>query len=75
MVKKLPANARDVRDAGSVPGPGRSPRGEKGNSLSILPGESHRQGSLMGYSPWGPKELDTSKHLSTTNRKEAGAFQ
>ena len=27
VVKNLPANARDVRDAGSVPGSGRSPRG------------------------------------------------
>ena len=27
MVKNLPANARDVRDAGSVPGSGRPPRG------------------------------------------------
>ena len=25
---------------------------------SILPGESHGQGSLVGYSPWGHKELD-----------------
>ena len=26
MVKKLPANAGDTRDAGSIPGLGRSPR-------------------------------------------------
>ena len=26
---------------------------------SILPGESHGQGSLVGYSPWGHRELDT----------------
>ena len=25
----------------------------------FLPGKSHRQRSLMGYSPWGHKELDT----------------
>ena len=24
----------------------------------FLPGESHRQRSLVGYSPWGHKELD-----------------
>ena len=24
----------------------------------FLPGESHAQQSLEGYSPWGPKELD-----------------
>ena len=27
----------------------------------FLPGESHGQGSLAGYSPWGPKELDTAE--------------
>ena len=27
----------------------------------FLPGESHGQRSLAGYSPWGPKELDTTK--------------
>ena len=29
---------------------------------SILPGESHGQGSLAGYSPWGCKESDTTDH-------------
>ena len=26
---------------------------------SILPGETHEQRSLAGYSPWAHKELDT----------------
>ena len=30
----------------------------------VLPGESHRQRSLVGYSPWGPKELDTIERLT-----------
>ena len=29
----------------------------------FLPGESHGQRSLVGYSPWGRKELDTTEHL------------
>ena len=33
MVKNLPANAGDKRDAGSIPGSGRSPREGKGNPL------------------------------------------
>ena len=33
MVKNLPANAREVRDAGSIPGTGRSPEGGPGNPL------------------------------------------
>ena len=28
----------------------------------FLPGKSHGQGSLAGYSPWGRKESDTTKH-------------
>ena len=33
MVKNLPANARDKRDAGSMPGLGRSPGEGNGNPL------------------------------------------
>ena len=32
----------------------------------FLPGESHGQRSLVGYSPWGLKELDmTEKEMAT----------
>ena len=47
---------------GSIPGLGRSP--EEGNGSSILPGEFHGQRSLMGYNPWGCKELDTTELLT-----------
>ena len=33
MVKNMPANAEDIKDAGSVPGSGRSPGGGHGNTL------------------------------------------
>ena len=33
VVKNLPANAEDIRDAGPVPGLGRSPGGGNGNLL------------------------------------------
>ena len=33
----------------------------KNPSTIFLPGESHGQGSLVGYSPWGPKESDTAE--------------
>ena len=29
----------------------------------LLPGESHRYRSLVGYSPWGPKESDMTEHI------------
>ena len=32
----------------------------------LLPGKSHGQRSLVGYSPWGHKESDTTKRLYLT---------
>ena len=55
-MKNLTAKAGDM---GSIPGLGRSP--EEGNGIPLpvlLPGESHGQRSLVGYSPWGDKEYD-----------------
>ena len=34
----------------------------------FLPGKSHGQRSLAGYSPWGCKESDTTEHTHTTPR-------
>ena len=31
----------------------------------VLPGESHGQRSLVGYSPWGHKVSDATEHVST----------
>ena len=46
MVKNPPANARDARDVGLVPGLGRSPgEGKCQPTLVFLPGESHGQRS------------------------------
>ena len=33
-------------------------------TLAFLPGESHGQRSLVGYSPWGRKELDMTEQLT-----------
>ena len=50
---------------GSIPGMGRSP-GEAWQPTPVfLPGESHGQRRLVGYSPWGHKELDMTERLST----------
>ena len=65
MVKKLPANAGD---AGSIPGPGRSPREGNGIPTPVcLPGKSHGHRSLAGYLPWGRKESDTTERLTTVS--------
>ena len=56
VVKNLPAKTGDTRDAGSIPGSGRSPR--EGNGIPIFfPGKCHGQKSLVGYSPWGCKRV------------------
>ena len=38
---------------------------EMATHSSFLPGESHVQRSLAGYSPWGHKESDTTEHTHT----------
>ena len=64
-VKNLPANAGDIRDVGSIPGSGRFPwRREWQPTPAFLPGESHGQKSLVGYSPRGHKESDTTERLT-----------
>ena len=61
VVKNLPANAGDTRDTGLIPGSGKSPGGGHGNPLQFLPRESHRHRSMVGYSPQGRKESDTTE--------------
>ena len=59
VVKTLPADAGDVRDAGSIPGWGRSPGGGNGNPLQCAClGESQGQRSLADYGPRGRRESD-----------------
>ena len=65
VVKNLPANAGNAGDMHSIPGLGRCPGGRNGNPLQCLPGESHGQRNLAGYSPQGHKESDDTEHLST----------
>ena len=35
----------------------------------FLPGEFHGQRSLEGYSPWGHKEMDTTKQLTLSDKR------
>ena len=59
VVRNPPANVGDIRDSGSNPGSGRSSGGGHGNPTPVsLPGESHEQRILAGYSPWCCKELN-----------------
>ena len=55
-------SACNTGDPGSIPGSGRSPREGNGNPLQYSCLEKlHRQRSLVGYSPQGRKESDTTK--------------
>ena len=64
--KESTCNAGDL---GSIPGLRISPGGGHGNPLlcSCLK-NPHGQRSLTGYSPWGPKEWDTTEQVSTAQR-------
>ena len=44
---------------------GKMPWRRKGQPTPVfLPGKSHAQRSLVGYSPWGCKESDMTEHFS-----------
>ena len=59
--KYLPANAEDTGDAGSVPGWVINSEGRPPTPV-FSPGKFHRWRNLVGYSPWGHKELATIEH-------------
>ena len=68
VVKNPTANAGDIREAGSIPGLGRSPQGGHGNPLQYSSLENyHGQRCLAGCSPRGQKELDMTGRLSTAH--------
>ena len=68
VVKNQSASAGDLRDAGSICGSGRSPWRRKWQPTpGFLPGESHGQRSLAGYSLWVAKQLDMTEQLNNNN--------
>ena len=62
VVKNPLANAGDIRDVGSIPGSGRSPREGRGNPLQYSCLENPRDGgaSLVAIL-WGRTESDTTE--------------
>ena len=57
-------SACNAGDQGSIPGLGKIPwRREWLPTPVFLPGEFHGERSLVGYSPWGCKESDTTRQL------------
>ena len=62
MVKNLPASGGDAIDSGLIP----CQEKERQPTPVFLPGKSH---GLVGYSPRGHKELDTTEELTSNNNK------
>ena len=59
------ASACSVGDPGLIPGVGKIPWRRKWQpTLVLLPGKFHGLRSLVGCSPWGCKESDTTERLS-----------
>ena len=70
MVKNSSASAVDVKRHSFDSGLRKIPWIRAWQPTPVfLPGEFHGQRSLVGYSPWGRKELDTTERLSTHKNK------
>ena len=62
--------ACNAGEAGSIPGFGRISWRRKWQPTPVfLPGKSHGQGNLVGSSPWGRKESDTTEHHQHRRKK------
>ena len=61
LVKNLPANAGDMRDAGSIPGLGRSTGGGHGNLLQYSCLENSTDRGAWQATVHGITELDTTE--------------
>ena len=68
LVKNLPAYAGDTRDAGLIPGLGRSPGGGHGNPFQCSCLENPWAEETGDYSQWGHKEWDTTENAPREER-------
>ena len=65
MVKNLPA-VQEMQETWFDPWVRKIPWRRKWQPTPVfLPGKSHGQRNLKGYSPWSHKELDTIEHAHT----------
>ena len=68
MVKQLPANAGDIKDAGSIPGSGRSPGGGHGNPLQCPSLENPMDRGAWQTTIHGVAESDTTEATEHARR-------
>ena len=57
-------NAYSAGDMGLILGLGRSPGERRQPTPVLLPGESHGQRSLVGYSPWAHRDSNMAERLT-----------
>ena len=57
-------SACNAGNLGSIPGLGRSPGEGNGNPCQYSCLENSMERRLVGYSPWGQKESDTTEQLT-----------
>ena len=71
VVKNPPANAGDIMRCGFDPGVGKIPWRRTWQSTPVfLPGESHGQRCLAGYSPWSRRSRTRLKLLSKAKQSK-----
>ena len=64
MVKNLPANGKELKRSWFDSWARKVPWSRAWQPSPVsFPGESHGQRSLLGYSPWGLKESDTTEAI------------
>ena len=69
--ERIHLQRKSLRRHGFYPWVGKIPSRRKWQPTPVLlPGESHGQRSLAGYSPWGCKELDITERLSVSTREK-----
>ena len=69
------ASTYSAGDLSLIPAAGRFPWRKKWQPTPVfLPGKSHGQRSLAGYSPWGGKESDTTERLHSLLQKSTCSF-
>ena len=64
VVKNPPANAGDIRDTGSIPGSGRSPKGGNDNPLQYSCLRNSMDGGTWRVTVHGVTELNTTQQLN-----------
>ena len=69
VVKNPPADAGDVRDAGSIPGLGRSPGGGHGNPLQYFCLENPMDRGAWRATVHGVTESDVTWQLHSSNKQ------